>query len=131
MISIKKDKDKIIYSYINTKGKVKQLKLDINDEFNDEFNKLNNDEDKINALSLYYKPTKGNKIRILKLKKEEGKTEQENKNKEYLDDMFEIDKQLKDLNRILVYLENENLSGRIKTVEILGSFNDGVKAKIV
>jgi hypothetical protein len=108
MISIKKDKDKIIYSYINTKGKVKQLKLDINDEFNDEFNKLNNDEDKINALSLYYKPTKGNKIRILKLKKEEGKTEQENKNKEYLDDMFEIDKQLKDLNRILVYLENEN-----------------------
>jgi hypothetical protein len=32
---------------------------------------------------------------------------------------------------IPVYLENENLSGRIKTVEILGSFNDGVKAKIV
>ena len=32
---------------------------------------------------------------------------------------------------IPVYLENENLSGKIKTVEILGSFNDGVKAKIV
>jgi len=32
---------------------------------------------------------------------------------------------------IPVYLENENLSGEIKTVEILGSFNDGVKAKIV
>ncbi len=32
---------------------------------------------------------------------------------------------------IPVYLENENLSGKIKTVEILGSFSDGVKAKIV
>jgi hypothetical protein len=33
---------------------------------------------------------------------------------------------------IPVYIKtNENLSGKIKTVEILGGYNDGVEAKLI
>jgi hypothetical protein len=107
MISVSQDKNNFIYTYYDRKGKLKTLKIDKNESFNNDFKKLKSEQDKINAVLTYSKPSKGDKISILKLVKDVGtKKQQEDKNKDYLDEIFKIDVKLKDLNRILMLLNN-------------------------
>lgn len=110
MISKEIKNDEIVYTFINSKGKVKKLKIDKSDSFNDEIDKLKNDNDKINALINYSKPTpKGKeKIRVMKLAKDDKltKKEEEDKNKEILNKIFNYDVQINELNNVLERIKN-------------------------